>query len=287
MTRIDNYKHMSRLYMRVFSVYYIKELYQITKDSKYQVIKMKKIFFLVGVFLCIYSCIVTKSIPVVEKEASSRVYNLPDSLSYQVIEINNPIIYEMLDSILELSKECIFAIHEQPVRYSFYTGTKEDTISLFLYARQYAEGLVYNDNYASYGPLEKYCFVYKGIWFSGNVFPYDNESNYFSDFFKLTDQEKKLNIYFPDTEVYYWDRNCYFCFPDETSVYYNIYNNAIVKIYGHSCENIDVIYHTIKRRSTLKNIADIYRTTEKRIRKLNPQLPLEENLPVGKRIRVQ
>jgi hypothetical protein len=250
---------------------------------------MKKIVFLAGILFCIYSCKITEKIPMVEKEYLSRTYNLPDSLTYQVIEIVNPIIYEMLDSILELSKACIFNIHEQPCRYNFYSFLKEDTTFFLFYAEQYDDNF-YSDNYAIYPDNhDKYCFVYKEVCFTGyNLFPPDSVSNYFSDYFRLTDKKKKLNIYFPNTEIYYCKpENPVFLFIDYTYIRYVIYNNAIVEIETRPCQNIDVIYHTVKRKETLKELAEKYNTTEKHIRTLNPQLLLEDKLPIGKSIRVQ
>jgi len=255
---------------------------------------MKKILFLAGILFCVYSCKITEKIPIVDKVVSSRTYNLPDSLTYQVIEIINPIIYNMLDSILELSKVCLFNIHEQPYRYTFYSAPKEDTIFFFLCAEQYDENF-YDAIYETYpehwGRYYKYCFTYNGVWFTGNVYPDDNESDYFSDYYMLTNKEKKLNIYFPTKELYYCKAEHYIFYPsyftDYTNIRYGIYNNAIVDIDVRPCENVDVIYHTMERKETLKTIAEKYCTTEKRIRELNHQLPFEGNLPAGKRIRVQ
>jgi hypothetical protein len=189
---------------------------------------------------------------------------------------------------LALSKETIFAIHEQPVRYTFVSQSKNDTISFFIRARQYNDSFydnIYNNYYAE--NQEEYSFVYKGVWFTGNVFQYDKD--YFSDFFRLTGKDKKLNIYFPDKKVYYWDSDLFISYYDSNyaMVRSRIYNNAIVEIYGGIGKKIDVIYHTIRKYETLSELVEKYRTTEKRIRALNPQLLFDDKLPVGKEIRVQ
>ena len=252
---------------------------------------MKKIVFLAGILFCIYSCKITEKVPVGEKEYLLRTYNLPDSLTYQLLEVINPIIYEMLDSVLELSKTCLFIRHEQPYRYTFRSYSLNDTATFFCSVEQYDHLFYWSTYYDSLFSRDKFCFIYKDVWFTGNVFPYDSESDYFSDYFKLADQEKKLNICFPNKEIYYYksDHPVFYLsyFADFAGVRYDFHNNAIMHIDGRSCENIDVIYHTVKRRETLKELAEKYNTTEKHIRTLNPQMSLATDLSVGKKIRVQ
>jgi hypothetical protein len=255
--------------------------------NKY-LLSMKKILLLIGILFCLYSCKITEKISAVEKVYLSRMYNLPDSLTYQVIEITNPIMYQMLDSIIELSKTCLFTIHNQPVRYSFYSAPKEDTVFFFFCAEQYDDDF-YDTNY-DFDPerWEKYCFVYKGIWFTGNVYPDNSESIYFNNFFKLTDKEKKLNIYLPEPEIYYCGPlNPVFLFIDYVGIRYGTYNNAIVGIQVRPCQNLDVVYHTVKRKDTVKKLAEKYQTIPRRILQLNSRMFLEFEMPVGKRIRVQ
>ena len=248
---------------------------------------MKKILFLIGILFCIYSCRITKIIPIEGNDYLLRTYNLPDSLSYQVVEIINPIIYNMLDDVLELSKTCLFTKDEQPCRFTFRSYSLNDTTTFFCSAEQYDHLFYWGTYYDSLFSKDKYCFIYKDIWFTGNVFPNDSDNDHFSDYFKLTNQEKKINIFFPNQEVFYWQDLFLSYFGDKAVVHYDFYSNDITYIEREPCANIDKLYYTVKKKENLNEIAKKYHTTEEHLQRLNPQIPLDGNLPVGKRIRVQ
>jgi len=218
------------------------------------------IFLMSG--LIVFSCTTTQYtykknkyyIPIIED------YLSPDESTVRLplLKVINPSIYPVLDSIIALHNQCIYAVLGEPAW--FFIGVSAiDENAMYIEANQY-------NNAHKFTSKSQGAFYYKDHLFVSAIRGKNKES-----IFSVSNDTLTLNIFYPNTKVFLF-KPCEDCYEYVQMCYVGMkYVDGIFSIEGSlsRCTNYHSIFHTVRKGETLSKLSLLYSRSSEDIIKEN------------------
>lgn len=214
-------------------------------------------FFTLSIF---FSCSTDRAILKMPIRSYSIVNNVKDSVVYlPLLDIVNPNIYSLLDSIINLNKKCIHVSMGELTWFNIW-GKNNDTVEIYIEANQYTNRTD-RINKKSYG-----VFYYKN-----SLFVVNNSSGVLDSLFIQKEVKEKVITYYPNALNYLFkpSKNSYAYYQSSSLSSYYIQDQFIINNVQSSCIEYSPIYHKIRRGDTMEKICKLYWVKQEQIMKLN------------------